>query len=390
MSDEERDRSMEGQFRALTELVKQLQADNERLKGGRPSPNEEGGERATLASGPERYIYLPRERKCPRFSGQATDPMPVREWVEEARRAVGGRHMSQGEQALFILDHLDGEAKKEIRFRPSTDRSNPDKILEILIEIFGCTKSFITLQKQFFQRKQLEGESVREFSHALLTSMEAIKCSNPNGIHNPDGMVRDQFVENVRDGLLRRELKRSIRLDPESSFFAIRSEAVRWVEEGEHPSTPRGRAYSCDSRMQVLGECSSERHTTSVRPVDDLAELKECFRNQQAQLNAILERLGPSSYPTERLGPSSYPTERLGPSSYPDALRQGPNGPHRKPPRFQPDGQPICLRCDQPGHIARFCSASSRHNAGPAGRRETTASSQIVEGLTNMASQQEN
>ena len=152
MSDEERDRSMEGQFRALTELVKQLQADNERLKGGRPSPNEEGGERATLASGPERYIYLPRERKCPRFSGQATDPMPVREWVEEARRAVGGRHMSRGEQALFILDHLDGEAKKEIRFRPSTDRSNPDKILEILIEIFGCTKSFITLQKQFFQR----------------------------------------------------------------------------------------------------------------------------------------------------------------------------------------------------------------------------------------------
>ena len=53
MSDEERDRSMEGQFRALTELVKQLQADNERLKGGRPSPNEERGERATLASGPE-------------------------------------------------------------------------------------------------------------------------------------------------------------------------------------------------------------------------------------------------------------------------------------------------------------------------------------------------
>ena len=95
------------------------------------------------------------------------------------------------------MDHLDGEAKKEIRFHPSTDKGNPDKILEFL----GVP--FITLQKQFFQRKQLEGESVHEFSHALLSCMEAIKCSNPNGIPNPDVMVRDQFVENVRDGLLR-------------------------------------------------------------------------------------------------------------------------------------------------------------------------------------------
>lgn len=25
--------------------------------------------------------------------------------------------------------------------------------------------------------------------------------------------------------------------------------------------------------------------------------------------------------------------------------------------RFNTDGKPICLRCDQPGHIARFCPA---------------------------------
>ncbi|KAL2098372.1 hypothetical protein ACEWY4_007579 [Coilia grayii] len=81
--------------------------------------------------------------------------------------------------------------------------------------------------------------------------MEAITRRNSAGVPNPDHMVRDQFAENVRDGLLRRELKRSIRLNPESSFLTIRSEAVRWVEEGDHVGMPRTRAYSCDSRAQV-------------------------------------------------------------------------------------------------------------------------------------------
>ncbi|KAL2098373.1 hypothetical protein ACEWY4_007581 [Coilia grayii] len=83
--------------------------------------------------------------------------------------------------------------------------------------------------------------------------MEAITRRNSAGVPNPDHMVRDQFAENVRDGLLRRELKRSIRLNPESSFLTIRSEAVRWVEEGDHVGMPRTRAYSCDSRAQVTG-----------------------------------------------------------------------------------------------------------------------------------------
>lgn len=78
---------------------------------------------------------------------------------------------------------------------------------------------------------------------------------------------------------------------------------------------PRNRAYSCDSRAQITGECSShsasartlESYTVPVLHNDELAELKECFRKQQTLLNAILERLGSSQNPSIHHYASSGP-----------------------------------------------------------------------------------
>ncbi|KAL2098415.1 hypothetical protein ACEWY4_007622 [Coilia grayii] len=368
MSDGE-ELSMEEQLRQLQERVRQLQADNDRLKVS-STPSGGGAEPAILVGGsltgvnvggaatsqtsgtserPERYVYLPRERKCPRFSGKNTDPLPIEEWVEEARRSLAVRHMSRAEQALFLYDLLDGEAKNEIRFRPSTDRVDPDKILTILTETYGCAKSLVSLQQQFFQRKQKEGESIREFSHALLSLMEAVKRRDSTSILNSDALVRDQFIEHVRDGLLRRELKRSVRLNPEVTFLNIRSEAIRWTEDGERAGAPRPRAYSCDSQAQVVSERHVDSQAVAAKANDDLSDIKECLRKQQAQLDRMWQHINSISHP-------------------PPMQARGPSGPPRRPYRFQPDGRPICLRCNEPGHIARFCHAELPAGAGSSGR----------------------
>lgn len=378
--------NVEEQLKQLTERIQQLQADNDRLRAspvgegaGATRPAGEGlGETGAAESSaaptsvtverPERYVYLPRERKCPRFSGKSTDPLPIEEWVEEARRSLAVRHMSRAEQALFLYDLLDGEAKNEIRFRPSTDRVDPEKILTILTETYGCSQSFVSLQKQFFQRKQKEGESIREFSHALLSLMEAIKRRNPTGILNSDALVRDQLIEHVRDGLLRRELKRSVRLNPEVSFLSIRSEAIRWAEDGERACVPRARAYSCDFQAQVVSECHVDSHTVTVKPSDELSELKECLRKQQTQLDAILQQLSSSSHP-------------------PAMQIRGPSGPPRRSYRFQPDGRPICMRCDQPGHIARLRPVELTGSLGPYGRGRTVQ--QSGNGATGVINEQQ-
>ncbi len=348
----------EDQIRALTEQLQQLQAVNTRLQQeAAVQPNAVAGQGGVSSSQQEslvnpRYVIIPRERKCPRFSGNnSIGCLGVEEWVEEARRCLNSKHMTSTEQALFLYDHLDGEAKSEIRFRPTVDRNNPDRILAILLETFGCPQSYIEAQKQFFQRRQRDGESLREFSHAVMSLMEVIERKNPGGIPDSDVVIRDHFAEYVRDNMLRRELKRLIRSQPSMSFINVRSEALRWSDDGERPSLPRIRAYSCDTHIDAC-ELGVNSSAVTVEPSKEISELKETLRKQQVQLDAILQRL---SNPVWQAAPS-------GPSTQPRRYR------------FDSEGQPICIRCGQPGHIARRCrNWEGAHQAAAAGEVQSGA-----------------
>ncbi|KAI3361878.1 hypothetical protein L3Q82_002197 [Scortum barcoo] len=66
----------------------------------------------------------------------------------------------------------EGEASDEIKYRSSAEREDPDKILAILRELYGCSDSFVVLQEAFFSRRQQEGETLQEFSLSLMGLME--------------------------------------------------------------------------------------------------------------------------------------------------------------------------------------------------------------------------
>lgn len=78
--------NMEEQLRLLTERVQQLQADNDRLRASEASATSrsESASNSSQQAGPsnltdtrnpgsDRYVFIPRERKCPRFSGNSSD-----------------------------------------------------------------------------------------------------------------------------------------------------------------------------------------------------------------------------------------------------------------------------------------------------------------------------
>ena len=98
-----------------------------------------------LASAPtvtQRLIHFPRDRKCPSFQGSTG--LIIGEWIEEVHACVQGRHLSPADQALFIYDHLEGEAREDIKYRSPEERADPDKVLLILKSLFGCTKSCVS------------------------------------------------------------------------------------------------------------------------------------------------------------------------------------------------------------------------------------------------------
>ncbi|XP_065133195.1 uncharacterized protein [Paramisgurnus dabryanus] len=316
----------------LREQLEQLLVENERLKQQTQNGASAGGVSSSTLEGNgqrrEQALYLPRERKCPKFSGKVGS-LPIEDWIEEVESCIRGRHMSEWDKAVFVYDHLEGEARTEIKFRSTEVRENSTQIFSVLRELYCSSFSYVTLQQQFFDRKQKEGESFQEFSHALMDLMDRIRKANPNAMSDHQVVLRDQFCENVYDHTLRRELKRLVRQNPLWTLLELRKEAMRWVEEGQPIRNRPSRVAPHSLETQAIVTCEENRMVSS-----EFAELKDMVVRQQAQLDLILKTLSNTE------GSSSNVT---------------------RPPRSTrfrrtPDGQPICVKCNQGGHIARYCT----------------------------------
>ncbi|KAI2662619.1 Retrovirus-related Pol polyprotein [Labeo rohita] len=244
---------MDAELQELRDLVQQLTTDNQRLLEVQTTPIRTESSNVvpdvprTLIQpngSYDHFVYVPRERKCPIFRG--TLGIGIAEWVEEVRASMRARGLILVEQAYFIYDHLEGEAKNEIKYRPSVESEDPDKILSILLEMYGCPQSYVALQEEFFSRKQLEGESLQEYSHALFKLMNEVLESSPDAMPSSATLLRDKFVEHVIDPALRRALKQTVRAHPDFTLLDIRKEAIRWEQEGMSVEG-RARSYSVPS-----------------------------------------------------------------------------------------------------------------------------------------------
>ncbi|XP_078333603.1 uncharacterized protein LOC144625635 [Crassostrea virginica] len=187
-----------------------------------------------------RISYITPVRNVPTFSGnEDNDRISVDDWIEEIQNVMKSRHMNKEETIDFIYSHLTGLAKEEIKYRSNKERRDPTKVLRILSEAFGEKQGITVIQRNFFDRKQREGESLREYSYALLSLLKKITVKNADIIPNPDLTLCEQFAQNVNDNSLRRELKRLIRQHPEMNFLDFRDEAILYSEDEEKSNSTR-------------------------------------------------------------------------------------------------------------------------------------------------------
>lgn len=112
--------------------------------------------------------------------------------LEEVQRVLHARHQSVQDQYDFVMSLLRGPALEEVRLHSVTDDEVAD-LFEYLREAFRDRRSAPQLLHSFYSRKQLEGESIRDFSHALSQALNwIVKCS-PDSIANGRVALRDQL-----------------------------------------------------------------------------------------------------------------------------------------------------------------------------------------------------
>lgn len=113
---------MEEELQELRDVVAQLKADNERLWQEQAAAVPGPSAVPLLAAPPpsalshasalsaERLVFVPRDRKCPMFRGRSG--IGLSKWIEEMQACMRARRLAISDQAFFLFDHLEGEARE--------------------------------------------------------------------------------------------------------------------------------------------------------------------------------------------------------------------------------------------------------------------------------------
>lgn len=177
-------------------------------------------------------IYVPREWQIQVFTGDPVkDGRFLEKFIEETERALRSREQTPEEQCDSILSLLRGPALDEVRLCMQGHSVRPRDVFGYLRNAFGEKRSTTQLLQTFYNRKQVEGEDLRNYSHALSQILNSVTKQSPNVIPDEKTILRDQFIEGLREAPLRRELRKLVREKPQSSLLDVRNEALLWEME---------------------------------------------------------------------------------------------------------------------------------------------------------------
>ena len=255
-------------------------------------------------------------RKLERFSG--SDPKHTDDWIEDARAILAA--IPAEDQINYLVSHLEGEARNEVRFAEAANKETTEKIFSLLGEQFGEKRTDAQLKSVLYERRQKDTETVRKYSRGLLELVSKLKDQT-----GKDKLLIEVFCENLKDVYVRREVKKKFREDGNIKFAALRDFAIQLAED-EVSTGPS--ACEADSKVQCVGNV--------VQGTAQSAEVGKDFKIMMESLIKSQEMLAQQH--NELLKCLIGKPCGSGPKAAVSSSRK-----------------PICWHCQKVGHIKRDC-----------------------------------
>lgn len=210
-------------------------------------------------AGRNRRIVILREPQIRKFAGG--DNPSYKEWraeINDHLRVIRGGHRE-------LIACLRGDARREVENAEEEDRRSVKAILRYLDSIYGEKKSIQRLLGELYQRKQRNGESLREYGSSLVKIFDEAAQRQPTLRATKNATLIGVFVEGIEDRHLRRECKREqeklVRKGRELSF-------AKWVMEIEDSSSEQPKSKEDPPRQVREDQPARDRDRPWTRQGD--------------------------------------------------------------------------------------------------------------------------
>lgn len=267
---------------------------------------------------PNVTVVVPPPKKVRRFSG-AGGSLGVEDFIAEVQAEL----TDERDPVRFVLGHLDGAAKREIR-TCGLSVKDVETIFSVLRAAFGDPRSLPAVLRAFMERVQSSHESVREYAsdiYDLFTQVQQKQRELKRPVHDTS-LLCDQFVDGLVDRDLAWELQGRAKGRSDVTFAELRQQAI----DCERNKGPRRK------KADVREVATEESEMMKLRA--QVAELEKTLKD--------VVKPSPANTATGNAGGQPVGGRRAYPLRF----------------KWTDDGKPICLRCKKAGHMVKECPES--------------------------------
>lgn len=282
----------------------------------------------------------------PKFTGTDCD-LKYGDWKEQMQGLLEAQEIPEAKKVKILMGALGGDAKWEISVLADGDRDKANKIFERLDILYVGEIPLPVLQSHFFSCRQRQDESFKTFVLRLRELYCRLRRRSPERALVED-QLKEQLLLGLENGPFLRALRTYARQNPEGTFAALHQEALLLEAEYSQPryelacaaingpsridSRSQGTDWKAELKREILEEVKGQMREFTQEVMKELKSPSPVTQSNHAQPNYV--HFQPQNISSWR--------RRGQPSSN----------------MWDAEGRPICRRCQQSGHITRYCKES--------------------------------